>query len=126
MPLPALATPADVRDFGYDIDKVSPLLYRASTRVRGYLRHRRSAAALWAATPLYSPELAEVVCTIANRIASTPASLIEGIRSEGVQNEQITWGAEAAAGTTSLLPAERAALDGLYPRRGGTIFTDPM
>jgi hypothetical protein len=60
-------------------------------------------------------DLAEVVCSIASRMASAPAGLRNGIQSESADGESITWGGDAYGGVTELTTAEKRVLDRIFP-----------
>ena len=115
-----IATPTDLRTYGYaDGDS---MLVRAAARVKAYLRPRASAIPVFDGT--YPEPLVELVCSIAYRLASTPDAVTQGVRNEQAGGEQVTWGADAYAGTSSLTSAEMTALDRMYPRMPHTINLD--
>ena len=70
-------------------------------------------------------ELVELVCSIASRMASTPAGMHAGARTEQAGGESVTWGSDAYGGTTGLTETERAELDRLLPRLPSTVRLRP-
>lgn len=70
-------------------------------------------------------ELVELVCSIANRLATTPVAVAAGVTSEQAGGESLAWGSDAWRGTTGLTEAEKAALDKLFPRLPSTITLRP-
>ena len=66
--------------------------------------------------------LVEVVCQIANRLATQPDAVASGVRQESAGGEAITWSVEALEGSAGLTPAERKALDGFFPRWPRTVM----
>jgi hypothetical protein len=60
------------------------------------------------------PELVEIVASVANRMTVSPDSLAQGVRSEAVGQESVTWGADAYSGTTDLTSAEKGVLDRIF------------
>jgi hypothetical protein len=110
-----LATPDDVAAFGYDVELVSPLLFRAETRVRGYLSGRASAVAALASGT--NKQLAEVVVAVANRMAATSPQVNKGVQAEALDGGSVTWGSQAYDGTAELIGAEKRSLDKLFPLR---------
>lgn len=69
--------------------------------------------------------LVELVCSIASRMANTPAGVHAGARTEQAGGESITWGSDAYGGTTGLTEAERSELDRLLPRPPRTTWLRP-
>ncbi|MFG3338717.1 hypothetical protein [Glycomyces sp. NPDC048151] len=65
--------------------------------------------------PELPDELAELVCSIAARLAAIPDAMLTGARTEQAGGESVTWGTDAYAGTTGLTSAEADALDALFP-----------
>jgi|GEM_PF-3207658 len=61
-------------------------------------------------------DLVEIVCSIASRIANSPAALGTGVVSEGAGGESVTWGADAYRGVAQLTAAEKGALMRVYPK----------
>lgn len=59
--------------------------------------------------------LVELVSAIASRMQSMPASVAAGAQTEQAGSETVTWGAQAYASTSGLLPSEEKALDTLFP-----------
>lgn len=113
-----IATPTDLRTFGYtDGDS---MLARAAVRVRSHLSRR----SVDLSTP--SPELRELVCAIAYRMARGAAGLEQGIASESADGAQVSYGIQAYQGLTDLTPSEKARLDKLFPRTPRVIWTDPQ
>jgi len=115
-----LATPDDVAAYGYDVETVSPLVKRAETRVRGFLKPRASAQAVLAGT-VRSEELVELVVTIAARMASTNPKVSSGITSEQAGALQVSFGSQAYKGTTGLTDDEKQRLIELFPARAKTV-----
>ena len=114
----ALATPDDLRKFGYDVGAVAPLLLDAETRVRTYLTGRKAT--------LSGDNLARIVCAVADRVRNARDSgATAGVKSESVGDEQIVYGLEFAAAASGLTANEMADLDRLYPKVPFTIFADP-
>ena len=115
-----LATLNQAAAFGYDADTVAPMLYRAEARVRSYLRGRSSASAVLSAASGVPEDsqaaLAEVVFSVANRMANTMPQVVAGAVSEGSGGEQVTFGAQAYAGTSDLTDAEKRVLDRIAPK----------
>jgi hypothetical protein len=116
-----LATLAQAAEYGYDPQKVAPMLQRAETRVRGYLKSRASACAVLAIGATVPPSLTELVLSVANRLAMTPDKVAMGAVSEQSGGEQVAFGAQAYAGTSDLTQPEKTALDRLYPNRMGSF-----
>lgn len=116
-----LATLNQALELGYDAETIGPMLYRAEARVRSYLRGRTSASAALSTTAASGGlstsrlALAEVVCSVANRMATTLPQVAAGAVSEGSGGEQVTFGAQAYAGTSELTDAEKRALDRIAP-----------
>jgi hypothetical protein len=67
-------------------------------------------------------ELAELVCSIAARLAAIPDAMLTGARTEQAGGESVTWGTDAYGGTTGLTSAEVDALDALFPALPRTTF----
>lgn len=67
-------------------------------------------------------ELVELVCSIAARMATTPNSVGAGARTEQAGGESVTYGSDAYAGTTGLVPEEKKELDRMFPKPPRTIF----
>jgi hypothetical protein len=59
--------------------------------------------------------LVEVVCGIAYRLEKQPGGLGLGVRTEGADGEQTTFGADAYEGVSGLTPGEEKALRECYP-----------
>jgi hypothetical protein len=53
----------------------------------------------------------ELVCAVADRLASTPKGMDVGIRSQTIDDYQVTYAAEQTQTAGDLLPGEQAALD---------------
>lgn len=60
-------------------------------------------------------ELKEVVCAVANRLASAPAGLMSGIQSESADGESISYGSDAFGGVAELTSGEKRVIDRLFP-----------
>lgn len=69
-------------------------------------------------------ELVEVVCSVAARMASSPAGLAGGIRSETAGDVSVTYATESLSAAGALLPSEQGILDRLVGRR--TTATLPL
>lgn len=66
----------------------------------------------------------EIVCSIANRMASTPAPAEGGTRQESAGGVSITYSSEALSSGANLTASEKLALDNVVPRR--TMGTIPL
>jgi hypothetical protein len=113
-----LATPTDMRTFGYD--EGDSMLVRATARVKSHLRSR--------SVDLSDPslELRELVCSIAYRMARGAAGLEQGIASESADGAQVSYGVQAYQGITDITPPEKARLAELFPKVPRVIWTDPQ
>ena len=115
----ALATSNDLVTYGYTTG--ATMLLRASERVRGYLAGRLTAVGIFADPPVVPKPLVELVCAIAARMDTTDPSVVLGVRSEGSGAENVTYGAEAYAGTVDLNGTEMKRLDKLFPATIRTV-----
>jgi len=66
-------------------------------------------------------QLVELVCAIASRLASIPAAMAAGVRTEQAGGESITWGADGWSGTSGLTRPEMEALREIFPKRPRTV-----
>jgi hypothetical protein len=66
-------------------------------------------------------ELIELVCAITSRLASIPAAMAAGVRTEQAGGESVTWGADGWSGTSGLTRPEREALREIFPKRPRTV-----
>jgi hypothetical protein len=113
-----IATPTDLRTYGYD--EGDSMLARAAARVRSHLNRR----SVDLSDP--SPELRELVCAIAYRMARGAAGLEQGLASESADGAQVSYGVQAYQGITDLTPSEQTRLNSLFPRIPSVIWTDPQ
>ncbi len=66
--------------------------------------------------------LVELVCAIASRMENMPTSVGAGVQTEQAGSETVTWGSQAFASTSGLLPSEEAALDRMFPTLPRTVW----
>lgn len=72
----------------------------------------------WAKVP---DHVAEVICTIAARIAALNPALAGGVQQETGGAESATYGWDSFQGVGDLVTSEKTALSRIFPRRAGLI-----
>jgi hypothetical protein len=117
-----IVTAAEASRFGYDMETVAPMLVRAETRVRTYLKGKASALSALQSPP---DSLKELVLSVAHRMASTSSQVAQGVTSEQTGQKQVTFGSQAFAGTSDLTQPEKDALDSMFRSRPRSVDVLP-